>query len=692
MMTRHGRNGSQFTFATVALGILLGATACLLPGSALAQEDGGHADAAEATLASEESEAALSHRVVHDGIAVELEILPRGEAGETVSAGDEMWIRMWLYDAEKGEPLEGMRPAAWVDFNQNDYAAADSTCKARIGDYLPKRMKTRPVEDLNSYVVLGMNRGNHISVIDPFFGFGSTQLLTTILLPGQGGDWVAGPRERLLYVTIPRRNLVAVASTDSWDVTSEVPVGTRPGRITLGPDGRLWVAIDGGEDSGIEVLDRNSLETVARLSTGDGEHEIAFSSGGDRAFVSNAGDGTVSVIDVEDLEIARTIETGTSPVDLEVSGTSDRLYVVDEEDGTVMVVDTRSLEPVARLTGSPGLWRVQFDPTGRWGFVLNGRTDEVHILDATRDRIEHGLASGGRPDHVAFTDNFAYVRSLESADVMMVSLRSLEPGREASAFAEDFGQEESAPIVRTEGGAAAILFPAGQEPPGGDAEPPLAPAITRAPHKPDAVYVPNASEQSVYFYDYMEGMPTPAGNLKIDLSPKAVMTLGRHLKEQPGTPGLYTAAVEAPEQGEYSFNFLLDEPRIVECFPFDVEESTRVAEGNPEVRLEPAGDTKLTPGQESRIRFRVLERTSGDARPGLRMEAQVASPTGWITRAETESEEDGAYAVSVTVPETGPYYLSVRIPSLGKSFRSQQPVVLHATRAERAERTDEGVE
>lgn len=677
------------TAAAVGLLTLL---ATALPGDGLraqaGEEPAAAADSQRVAMAENGTAASSTHhRISAEGVTVELELLRsrRSEApGEKIRSGDQMWIRMWLYDSETGDPLTGVKPGAWIDFrNRGREGAPRKTCRRRVQGYLPKKMRTRPAVDLNSYVVLGLNRGNHISVADPFFGFGSTRLITTVQLPGRGEDWVLGPARRLLYVTVPRRNLVAVVSTDTWNVLDRIPVGTRPGRIRFGPRDRLWVGIDGGRRSGLQVVDPRVREVVATLPTGSGHHEIAFTEDGRRLFVTNPGDGTVSVVDVADPKVVKTLRAGTRPADVATSAASGRAYVADAEGGTITIYDVETLEPTGRLTGSPGLWRVQFDPSGRWGFLLNRKTDEVHVLDARVDSVRHALISDEKPSEVAFTKNFAYVRFLGSPRIMMVSLRSLSPGTSGSAFARDYRGEKGG-RVETRGGASAAMFPAGETAPSRYGEPTLASAITPAPHKNDGIYVANPPDESVFFYHYMEGMPTPAGNLKIPFSPTATLTVGRRLKESESTPGLYTASAEAPESGDYSFNLLIDAPRLVECFPFRIEEAMdedeeeRVASGDVEFRLQPVSGRRLRAGRQERVRFRVVEERSGEPRSGLEMAAQFTSPRGWITRKAVDAGDDGTYTATITAAEPGPLYLSVQIPEYEKGYRAVPPLRLFA--------------
>ena len=67
------------------------------------------------------------------------------------------------------------------------------------------------------------------------------------------------------------------------------------------------------------VLSATTLDVVAKLPTGRGQHEIAFSDDSALAFISNADDGTVSIIDVRELTKLTDLETGQHPVSVAFS-------------------------------------------------------------------------------------------------------------------------------------------------------------------------------------------------------------------------------------------------------------------------------------------------------------------------------------------------------------------------------------
>lgn len=634
--------------------------------------------AQEADVAGAEGDGPVVRTHQADDLEVRMEVAPLEDRTGAVRAGEHLELRLRVTRGSDGEPVRAEPPAVWIDHRRQEEPTDTEACRARVADYLKEKMEHRAVEDLNSYYVLSLNRGNNISVLSPFFGMGSTQTVTTVRLPGEGADWALGPDERHLFVTIPERNLVAVVSTDTWDVVEQISVETRPVRIRPGPDGtRLWVSLDGGGgSSGVAVLDAAGRRVLDRIRIGPGPHRIAFSPDGSTAWIASEGAGTVTAVDASTLDDLVSLETGPAPASLDASSVSGRLYVVDREDGSLTLVDLEDREVDLRMDGTPGKNRIRFDPSGRWGFSLNPEAGEVLVLDAEVDRIRHGFEGEGEPYEVGFTEGFAYVRSRGIVDVAMISLGSLEPGA-PDAFARDFGSQGEE--MTSSSGLRAVSFPAGQEPPGtfGDVGP--ASPFAKAPHKHDALYVAAPGDKALYFYHYMEGMPTPAGTLKTyAFEPKAALVVGRKVDEV--GPGEYRAVVEAPRAGPYELVFALDDPRVIHCFPFSVGDAARVADesGGTELEMEAIGRKVVPASQATTVRFRLRERGTGEARAGTRAEVRVTSPTGYRAVLDAKAAEDDSYAVDLRPPSPGIYYLTVALPDLRKDHLDTFPLIVRA--------------
>ncbi|MEE8533660.1 MAG: cytochrome D1 domain-containing protein, partial [Alphaproteobacteria bacterium] len=81
--------------------------------------------------------------------------------------------------------------------------------------------------------------------------------------------------------------------------------------------GEVWVANMKGAN--VQVIDTDSLATIATIPTGKGAHNVTISPDGNLAFVANVGDGTVSIIDADAKKVLGTVPGGTKPHDVAVS-------------------------------------------------------------------------------------------------------------------------------------------------------------------------------------------------------------------------------------------------------------------------------------------------------------------------------------------------------------------------------------
>jgi YVTN family beta-propeller protein len=603
--------------------------------------------------------APLRERFVAGGLAIEVTIdpvTPNDPARPELREGDEAIFRFRVTDAGTGTPVSGIYPAGWMSRIPPGVEPATASCQDKVEELVGGSLFSRPEFDLNSYHVLALNEDATISVVDPFFGFGGSKLLAMLFLDSPGEDWALTADKKRLFVTLPAVNRVAVADTNSWKVTAGLETGPNPRRVAFQPDrGYLWVVWEGG----VDAFDPRGLTRSARILTGRGAQEIAFSDDNRFAFVTNRVDGTVSIIDVRTLAKVRDVRTGTEPVSVAWT-TIGRAAWVSHADGALVAVDGESAEPRARLRTDAGLGRIAFAPGGRFGFVVNPRTDRVHILDVSRGRIVQTGQMEKEPDLVAFSDDLAYVRHRGSETVLMIPLGAIG--------------EEGAPVP-------VVDFPGGQKPFGQDAGPATASGIVQAPGA-RAVLVANPADRAVYFYK--EGMAAPMGSFaNYSRQPRAVMVIDRSLKES--APGVYESVTKLGRPGWYDLAFFLDAPRIVRCLRVAIDpdpemERKRRAAQPPRVEYLSAVRTVVA-GRPFPLRLRILDPASGEPIAGL-ADVTVLSyqPPGTRQRRQPAREVGaGIYEIALVAEEPGSYYVYVQSLSKGLPFRASPALHLTAT-------------
>jgi YVTN family beta-propeller protein len=608
--------------------------------------------------------ASAPNRYVREGIVIEFSVAPAQEAkSRELVEGQLADLRFKLTDEASGQPLRGNFPGAWLDIGshiQGQPGAEVKSCREKVALYMRGIVGLRPMLDLNSYYVAVLNRDASISIIDPLVSLAkATSTFARIQISKPGADWVKSADGKRIYVSMPFAGQVAVIDADSFKVHSNIDAGRSPTRVFLQPDGRyLWVGNDAkaSDVSGVTVIDTQTLKPVKQLLTGTGHHEIAVSEDNRVAFVTNRDAATVSLIDVRDLKILREVKLGGVPISVGYSTLSHAAYVADGKEGRVTVLAGRDFKPVKKIALRAGLGPMRFTPDGRHAFIVNPSEDLVHVIDTSSNEPLHDIPISGQPYQVAFTRAFAYVRSLSDERVAMINLLSLGRGNK--------------PAVQ--------FFAAGATPPKAGGELPLADSI--APAIGDAaVMVVNPADNTVYYY--MEGMNAAMGSYQsYGASARAVTVIDRSLKET--EPGVYTSKVRIPVAGRYDVAFLLESPRLVNCFSLEAKEDPLLASERKRIVVEYLVKSREVPlGKTVPVRFTV-KTEGGEPQTGLKDLRVLSYLVPGQHRNETFAREvkPGVYEATVEIPEHGAYSIRVASKQLNKDFKDLATTTLRTAR------------
>jgi YVTN family beta-propeller protein len=596
-------------------------------------------------------------KITAQGVEVEFTINPVAadkQSGALLEEQDAL-VHFRVTETATKTPLSGVKPSVWI--SRGGTGATDmNVCREKIQSFLQGSLRARPDVDLNSYYLLALNQEPNISVIDPLLGFGGSKLVTLIFLKSPGEDWVITPDQERLFVTMPAINKVAVVDTNTWQVIANVDTGAKPVRVALQPDGKyVWVGTDEGAESGVTVIDASTLKVAARLQTGAGHHEIVLRDDNKLAFVTNRDAGTLSVIDVPKLSKVADLKAGASAASIAYSPLSQAVYVTDEAGGQITVVSASDPKVLTRIAAKPGVRAVRIAPGGRYGFAANPTANVVHIFDAATNRPLHTVPVDNGPYEITFTDQFAYVRASGSADVTMINL----------------GTVGASPNL--------VSFPGGQiAPDAGRTRPSIANSVVPSPEG-GSVLVANVADGQIYYYS--EGMAAPMGNFQnYKRDPRAVLIADRSLREV--RTGTYETVVRLPKSGQYDVAFLLDSPRITNCFRAE-------AAFNPDVKHEREvplrveyldRDKPLRVGGDYKLRFRLTDAATGKPRDGL-TDVNVLmylTPGVWQKRAFAQSVGEGIYELKITAPQAGVYVFFLQSRSQGIEFRQLPNFMLEA--------------
>ena len=602
-----------------------------------------------------------SQNFTQEGVSIDFSaervVSGKGKKGELVSDAEAI-VRFKIVDANSRQALASLRPAAWIDRRAGQTDARQ--CREKIQSFLQPGFNRQPTINLNSYFILALNKEPNISVIDPVSGFGGSKLYTLVPLLDSGEDWVLSADKKRLYVSLPPVNKVAVIDTTSWKVLSNIDAGVKPTRLALQNDNRyLWVSNEGTglQNSGVTVIDTVLSKVAATIKTGNGPHEITFTQNDSAAFVTNKADGTLSVIEVRKLAVVKNISVGALPVSVAFSPLSRTLYVANEGDGTIVAIDGLSFEIATRIKAEPGLRSIRIEPDNRFGFAVNSAKNTVYIFDVASNRVMHVVPVGPAPDQVTFTRQFAYVRTSGSEFVDMIKLADL--AKEAAVT--HFPAGEKAPKLSTARSPANAIVPAPEE---------------------GAVLVANPADKMIYYYS--EGMAAPMGSFQnYRRDPKALLVLDNSLVET--DRGVYSTVVKLPGPGDYDVAFLLDSPRVVNCFNMKVvEDPNRPKETEVTLKIEPLWkEVTARAGSNFNLRFKATY--SGPVQPNQRLEdigvLVFLAPGIWQQRELAKPLGGGVYEINFVPPQPGIYYVYFQAPSLEIRYNQVRPLTIEAVKA-----------
>jgi YVTN family beta-propeller protein len=591
------------------------------------------------------------------GISIEFTATPARPGAPQVVAGEEMTVSFKITGTSGGVPLSNLRPIAWIDRRQTNDPIDARVCREKVQAFLQPSFSSRPTADLNTFFILALNNEPNISVIDPLSGFGGSKLYTLIPLKSPGEDWVLTADKKRLYVSLPQVNQVAVIDIPTWKVLANVDAGATPTRVALQHDERyLWVGNDSDSASGITVIDTATNKIAAQIKTGSGHHEIAFTDDDRIAFVTNKAAGTLSVIDVRKLAVLKDLNVGSQPTAIAFSSLSQTAYVANEGDGTIAAISAAKQDVVARIQTEPGVRVIRIPSTGHYGFAVNSRTNTVYAFDLSSNRVVQTVPVGPGSDQLSFTKQFAYVRASGSEFVTMINMANI--GKEANV----------------------TKFPAGQRAPGESLSRSHAAAIVPAPEE-GAVLVANPADKMIYYYT--EGMAAPMGsfqNYKRD--PRALLVMDNSLRET--SRGVYTTTARLNNPGQYDVAFLLDSPRLINCFEIKVAENPNAPKKvESTFRIEPVTKEAVArAGERFTLRFKVIDFKTGEAKTGVSDVSVLVflAPGIWQQRDLTKALPDGVYETSFVPPSAGVYYVFIQSPSLGLQYNQSTPLTIQSAK------------
>ena len=609
----------------------------------------------------------ISQQYEKEGIAVEFSIKSLGgQNGKDpgLVAGADATVSFRLTDKRTGQPITGLHPMAWISLRTAQHAPNEAECRDKIRTYTGGLLSARADIDLNSYMMLTLNHDNTITFINPQISFNITKLESIVMLPGPGADWTLSKDKDFLYVTLPGQSAVAVINTVTRKLVDTIQTGekTKPVRIALQPDGRyVWVGLD--DSPAVAVIDTTTNKLAATVPAGAGLHNIAFTADSRFAYVTNSAADTVTAIDARTLSKVADIGLGKTPVGVAYSAASDSIYVAAINGGTITVINPARQQVTKTVPIKRGVVAIRFDPSGRYGFAVNQVESTVSVIDASTNRViaEGPVVKGA--DQVTFTRLYAYVRGIESEKFSLIDLSKVKEGK-------------ILPIEIPAGRRASSTLPQ---------EVGVADMIRPTPEG-NSVMIANLPDQMIYYY--VEGMMAPMGTFQnYKRRPHALMLIDSSLTET--APGVYSAPVKLTTAGAFDLPFLIDQPRIVNCFEGKIGDSpySEKVKATASTMIEPLfKGSRFKPGEAVTLRFKISDALTKQALAGLKdVHVLIYEPPGlWQKRVFAKEVAEGVYEVTEMFPHDGLFRVMTQIRSRGVSFADQHFTAVPITNESKA--------
>ena len=469
-------------------------------------------------------------------------------------------MKMKVNRLADGHPLNNWNVGAWLDMAISAASGSIPVCGQRVAGYLGGDLLQQPLLDLTGYYVLTLDAEPSVSVLDPSVNFaGRSSLYSAMHFEGRGFDWVKTTDDAKLFVGLADKPMVGIADLQTLQVLTHLSIPGLPTRLMLAPDERLlWVGHVGKDEGqeGVSVIDTVTNRLVASIALPAGHHEFAFSEDGQYVYASSRTAGVVTVVNAVSFDVVREVSIPGEPLSLVASKNNLLLWVIDGKNGRVHRFQANG-QPVDSLALEPGVGPARLTPDGQFILVLNPSQHRLHVLSVETGKSVHAITVSGSPYDLMFSEQFLYVRGLESEQVALIALASLEkPNPTPQYFPAGSGvlalAKEGLPIAST-----------------------MATALSRT-----GAFLASPTEKTVYHY--MEGMNAPDSGLRTyGHTPMAAMVVQRGLRQV--GPGEYSAVIKLPSAGRMVLALASDSPIIRECIglvvnrPADRKHSNRVA-------------------------------------------------------------------------------------------------------------------
>ena len=587
------------------------------------------------TAAAEPNHRYMDKTLEREGVTLHVQMEAVGEsAPEAPVMGQTVKLRLRATRQADKQPLSNWNPGAWMDIQTDPLSGAVPVCGQRIARFLSGNLMQRPLLDLNGYYVLSLDNEASVSVLDPAVNFsGRSSLYSVMKLQGKGVDWVKTSDDLRAFVAVQDKQSLAVLDLQGLRVLHHLALTGLPSRLALAKGERLlWVGLDGetGQSAAV-VVDSITGQQVAQIDLPKGHHEFGFSADGRYVYATSRGAGTLTVIDALTFKTIREVNVGPRPLAVAFVDKDSSVWVAEAKQGVLHRYDSNGTA-LDTLNIDPGLGPMRVTPDGEHVLLVNPSQHRLYVLDTASGRVQHRLTVSGQPYDILFSEQYAYIRTLASEQVAMVSLASLR---------------DKEPFIK--------YLPVGELPMAAASNLPLTSSMALTLESNGAFF---ASPGDKTLYHYMEGMNAPDTGLRAyGHTPMSAMVVRRGFREI--KDGEYEAEFKLPSAGRMVLAIGSQAPVFSECLGFRVTTGA-IKDPNEGIELSWLGGTVISAsvGETSTIRVALNDKSlaSKFSKDDLRLRV-VSAAGGRSTFLPLNQTSDGEWTTSIQLQQSGGYYL-----------------------------------
>jgi len=184
-----------------------------------------------------------------------------------------------------------------------------------------------------------------------------------------------------------------------------IGVGNNPVRIVANP-AQHFVYVANVADDTVSIINTAMNKNVQTLAVGAEPEGLAVSPDGNTLVVANEGDGTATIVNVgtSPAQILSTVFVGGEPTSVTINTDGSRAYLANlfcpgngsncdpdghSPNGVVEAILLNSMPPTTQCCVVVGEapTDIEFDPTGRYLWVVNSRSETVTIVDSHTNTV-----------------------------------------------------------------------------------------------------------------------------------------------------------------------------------------------------------------------------------------------------------------------------------------------------------------